>query len=158
MSEPFVPTSPGEPLTIGWKEYITFPEWGVPLVKAKIDTGARTSALDAKRCELIHRSTGLLARLELSLIRRHPETVLVVELPVIRLVVVASSNGDRQERPVIETTICLGPITKRLELTVTDRSPMLMPVLLGRSALAGTFIVDALSKYLLGKKRHTSSQ
>jgi hypothetical protein len=149
--------APGGLLKIGWKEFLDFPEWGVQRVKAKIDTGARTSALDAARCVLERRSAGLMARIDLALNRRRPDRLVTVETPVLRLAVVTSSNGVRQERPVIEAVIRLGPVQKRILLTVTDRSSLLFPILLGREALAGSFIVDVSHKYLLGKANSRGS-
>ena len=140
-------------LLVGWKEYVDFPDWGVQRVKAKVDTGARTSALDVARCHLEHRSDGLFARLELVLNRRRPDRLVAVETPVLRMVWVKNSGGSREERPLIETTLRLGTVEKRIRLTVTDRSHMLIPMLLGREALAGSFVVDAGHKYLLGKRR-----
>ena len=140
---------------IGWKEYLDFPEWGVRRVKAKVDTGARTSALDVARYTLEQRPAGVVARIELALNRRRPERLVTVETPVLRLVVVTSSDGVREERPVIETTVRLGSIEKRVRLTVTDRSGMLFPMLLGREALAGSFLVDVRHKYLLGNRRRS---
>jgi hypothetical protein len=141
------------PVLIGWKEYLDFPEWGLRRVKAKVDTGARTSALDVARYVLERRPEGLFARMDLSLNRRHPDRSLTIEMPVVCLVVVTSSDGVREERPVIETAVRLGPVEKRIRLTVTDRSGMLFPMLLGREALAGSFVVDVGRKYVMGKRR-----
>jgi hypothetical protein len=138
-------------LLIGWKEYVDFPEWGVERVKAKIDTGARTSAFDVSRYVLEDRGQQTIARMELSLSRRRPAQRVTIELPVVRLVVVKSSNGDREERPLIEAAIQIGPVRQRILLTVTNRSSQLFPVLLGRQALARSFIVDVSQKYVLGK-------
>jgi hypothetical protein len=151
MAPPLEPGSaPDGLLLIGWKEYLDFPEWGVRRVKAKVDTGARTSALDAARCTIERRAGRLIACMELALNRRRPDRLVTVEAPVLHQVVVTSSNGVREERPVVETTVRLGQVEKRIRLTVADRSRMLIPVLLGREALAGAFVVDAGRKYLQG--------
>jgi hypothetical protein len=151
------PPGPGDapdgPILIGWKEYVEFPEWGLRRVKAKVDTGARTSALDVTRYVLERRAGGLVARMELALNRRRPDRLATVETPVLRLAVVTSSDGVREERPVIEAAVRLGPVERRIRLTVTDRSGMLFPMLLGREALAGSFVVDVSRKYVLGKRR-----
>jgi hypothetical protein len=144
---------PGRPVTIGWKEYVDFPEWGVRRVKAKVDTGARTSALDVYGCDLEERPQGMVARLKLALNRRHPNRFVTVETPVLGLVMVTNSGGSREERPLIEAAVRLGPVERRIRLTVTDRSRMLIPMLLGREALSGSFIVDVGHKYLLGRRR-----
>ncbi len=138
-------------LTVGWKEFVEFPEWGIRRVKAKIDTGARTSALGALRYELTRtEASGLTAELHLALHRRHPERVHVVSVPVLGMVMVRNTSGRFEERPLIEAAVRLGPLTKRVRFTVTDRSGMRFPMILGRKALEGDFCVDVSRKYLLG--------
>jgi hypothetical protein len=143
-------SGPVRPLRIGWKERITFPQWGIRRVKAKMDTGARTSALGVVGYELFHADgVGLCARLRLALHRKRQDELHMVETPVLRMVTVRNSGGVHEERPLIETEIVLGPVHKRIRLTVTNRSRMLFRVLLGRQALADDFVVDASKKYLL---------
>jgi hypothetical protein len=140
---------PERPLLIGWKEYASFPAWGNSRVKVKIDTGARTSALDVVSCDLREEAGRTLATLRLALNLRHPERILTVETPVLRTVLVSNSNGMRELRPVIATDLRLGPVTKRVQLTVTNRAGMLFRMILGRKALEGDFIVDVSRKYVL---------
>lgn len=139
------------PILIGWKEYLSFPDWGIKRIKVKIDTGARTSALDVARYEL-REETGLgwLADLFLSLDRRHPDRLTAVRARVLRKVVVSNSNGLCEERPLIEAKISLGPVTKSVKLTVTNRSCMLFRMILGRKAIEGDFLVDVSRQYMLG--------
>src|SRR5205823_36357 len=112
-------------------------------------TGARTSALDVLGYELRGTESGLVADLRLALSRKHPERVTIASAPVLKTVVVSSSTGVREERPLIETVIRLGPITKRIRVTITNRSHMLFRMILGRKALEGDFVVDVSKKYLL---------
>jgi hypothetical protein len=138
------------PLVIGWKERLDFPAWGIRRVKAKVDTGARTSALDAVSYELYHADgVGLCIRLRLALMHKHVGELRVVEVPVLRMVVVRNSGGMHEQRPLIETEIRLGPVCKRVRLTVTNRAGMRFRVILGRLALADDFVVDVSKKYLL---------
>jgi hypothetical protein len=137
------------PLTIGWKEYVGFPEWHIRHVKTKIDTGARTSALDALDYDLRQTDSGLVVDLRLALRRKHPERILAITVPVLSMVTVSSSSGLREQRPLIEAAIRLGPITKRVRLTITNRSTMLFRMILGRTALEGDFVVDVSKKYLM---------
>ncbi len=140
------------PVVIGWKERIGFPDWGIRNVKAKIDTGARTSALDVISYELrTVTGKGLIAELRLALHRRRPDKVKTIEAPVLKMVVVSNSSGMREQRPLIETTVSLGPVTKRIRLTVTNRAGMRFAVILGRKALENDFLVDVSQKYLLKK-------
>lgn len=146
--------SAGGPLLIGWKEFVGFPEWGFRRVKAKVDTGARTSALGVVSYDLRPAGPALLiAELRLALNRKHPERVRVVQVPVLRMVVVRNSSGLEEVRPLIETTVRLGPLTKRVRFTITNRSGMLFPLILGRKALEGDFIVNVGQKYLLGSEQ-----
>lgn len=140
--------------TVGWKEYVEFVDWQIRRVKAKIDTGARTSALDVHSYDLKEDAQlGTLATLRVAVDRRHPERVLELVVPVLRMVVVRNSNGMRERRPLVETTVRLGPVTKRVRLTITNRASMRFRMILGRKALEGDFIVDVGQKYLLRKTK-----
>jgi hypothetical protein len=141
------------PLLIGWKEYVDFVDWRLRRVKAKIDTGARTSALDVLSYELREEPNGdKTATLRLALDRRHPERVTEIVTPVLRMVVVSNSSGMREQRPLVETTLRLGAVTKRVRLTIANRSGMRFGLILGRKALEGDFVVDVAKKHLLRKQ------
>jgi hypothetical protein len=73
----------------------------------------------------------------------------VIEAPVLRMVVVRNSGGMQEQRPLIEADVALGPVRKRVQLTVTNRAGMRFRVILGRRALAGDFVVDVSKKYQL---------
>jgi hypothetical protein len=144
-------------LLIGWKEYVTFPEWGNRRIKAKIDTGARTSALDVAGYELRRaEGQGLIAELRLALHRKNRNQLYLIQTPVLRMIAVRNSNGMREQRPLIETSIRLGPVTKRVRLTVTNRAGMRFRMILGRKALEGSFVVDVSQKYVLGSREPSS--
>jgi hypothetical protein len=136
------------PVLIGWKEYVEFPDWGLRHVRAKVDTGARTSALDTKKYELRQVSDGTLrARLVLR-IRTAKARLRVIDVPVLGFVEVRSSNGAHEKRPLIETSLFLGGVVKRVRFTLACRSAMRFRVLLGRTALAPEFLVDVSQQYL----------
>jgi hypothetical protein len=138
------------PVVIGWKEYLDLPEWGLSRVKVKIDTGARTTALGVSVMRMIEEAPGrTLAELELRLYRKHPDAVTTVRVPVLEQVEVRNTSGHFELRPLIGMLIRLGPVTKRVRVTVADRSHMLFPIILGRTALAGDFLIDVGRKYLL---------
>jgi hypothetical protein len=138
--------------TTGWKEYVDFPAWGLTRVKAKLDTGARTTAIGATGCVLVDLpGGGHEAVLTLALYRSRPHTMVTVRAPVVGFTVVRDTGGRAERRVVVETTLRLGPVTKTIRATVTDRSRMLTRVILGRSALAPEFAVDPSRKYLLSK-------
>jgi hypothetical protein len=138
-----------QPILIGWKEYLSLPEWNIPRIKAKIDTGARTSALDVVSYEVRQSQQGLLAELRLALWKKYPERLTVVQTPLLRMIAVSNSSGMREERPLVETMLRLGPVTKRIRLTITNRASMRFRMILGRKALEGDFVVDVSQKYLL---------
>ena len=135
-------------LPIGWKEYIAFPEWGLRRLRAKIDTGATTSALDVASCDVEDTPSGPMARLSVVLNRRRPDKVKVVRLPVVRTVVVRNSSGSAESRPVVAALMRLGPVEKRIHITLTRRKGMRCRMLLGREALSGAFLVDVRRKYV----------
>jgi hypothetical protein len=135
-------------LLIGRRERLSFPEWGLARVRAKIDTGAYSSALGVQKCELFQADDRPMARLSISLNRRSAR-VHVVETPVAGTVTLRTSSGRLEVRTLVEALVCLGPVTRRIRLTVTDRSRMRCPMLLGRQAMAGHFLVDVSRKDLL---------
>lgn|SRR5262245_2011292 len=141
---------PDGPLLIGWKEWAALPDWGVRRIKVKVDTGARTSALDVVGYDLQEvPGVGLVARVRFDLDRKNPGEEKVVFTPVLRLVSVRNTSGVSQSRPLVETQVRLGTKLKRIRLTLTSRAGMLHRMILGREALAGDFVVDASRKFLL---------
>ena len=139
-----------QPIRIGWKEYLQFTEWDLRRIRVKIDTGAHTSALDVVRYELIETAGGgLMASLFLALDHRHPGRFTRIHTPVLRTVAVRNSGGVREERPLVETEVRIGPIRKRIRITITNRSSMRYRMILGREALSDDFLVDVSRKYLL---------
>jgi hypothetical protein len=149
MPPPPCPSSSGVLLPVGWKERVDFPDWRLRRIKAKVDTGARTSALGVVRCELTDDEGSVTARLHIASAGRRAESATVIETPVVRMTVVVNSGGAREQRPVVEALVRLGPVVKRIRLTVTSRAGMRCPMLLGREALEGMFVVDVSRKYLL---------
>jgi hypothetical protein len=137
---------------VGWKERLDFPEWGLHRLRAKIDTGARTSALHAERYTIEETDAGLFVRLLLDLApQRHEAREVLV--PVVRLASVRSSNGVRERRPVIAVQVNLGGVTERVEFTLTNRARMRFRIILGRGALANRFHIDPSRAYLLPRPR-----
>jgi hypothetical protein len=138
-------------LRIGRREHIEFPEWDLDRIRAKIDTGAYSSVLDVADYELVESASGLEVALRILPNRRRPEHVRTVRTAVVGLTTVRSSTGCQERRPVIEPLVRLGPITRRIRLTVTNRSHMRCRMLIGRQALAGVFLVDVGGKDLLAR-------
>ncbi|MEM6459344.1 MAG: RimK/LysX family protein [Planctomycetota bacterium] len=134
---------------VGWRERVRLPDWGVDRLMAKIDTGARTSSIHV--AELEERGDGT-ARFEV-VVRERPERRTVwVEAEVVRRTVVKPSSGDRQERPVVRTRLAMGGKVFPIEVTLVCRKGMLCRMLVGRTALAGRFLVDPEIKHVHRKK------
>jgi hypothetical protein len=148
-----MPPDPAPQRVIGWKERIDFPDWGLRRVRAKIDSGARTSALGAVYYEMRESAGAVLVELVLALDRKRPDRVVHLTAPVLGTVAVTNSGGERELRPYIETAVRIGPVTKVVRFSVTYRRRMRFPLILGRRALAGDFVVDVSRAYLLRKRR-----
>jgi hypothetical protein len=136
--------------TVGWREFVSLPEWGVNRIRAKIDTGARTSAIHvAEICELDN------GRVRFQVvIREHPvRKTIWVEADPVRVSVVKPSSGETQRRIVCRTPLHLAHLACEIELSLVCRQGMLCRMLLGRTALAGLVRVDPAHKYLLTGKR-----
>jgi hypothetical protein len=121
------------PITLGWREWVSLPALGIERIKAKVDTGARTSALHAFAIEELTDNGQRLA-------------------DVVDRRLVSDSGGHRELRWVIVTDIVVGPHSWRAEFTLTARDDMLFRMLLGRTAIAGKATVDPARSYLVGKK------
>lgn len=143
--------------TLGWKEYVALPDLGIPGLKAKIDTGARTSALHVRSFEVVETLPDGSAVIEIRVpLDRRGEREATARVRRVREIQVKDSGGHAELRPVIETTLVLGSVRKRIPLTLTDREGMLFRMLLGRKALEGDFLVDVSRKYVLGGRRRRS--
>ena len=141
---------------IGWVEHVALPRLEVKRLKAKIDTGARTSALHVMRMRTIDTAGGPNRRpiLEITVPGgRRGERPHVVRATVRGFAMVRDTSGRTERRPVIETALKLGPFERRITLTLTDRGDMLFPMLVGRTALGPGVVVDPSRRYLLGRTR-----
>lgn len=145
------PAGAHAPLVVGWKEYLDLPELGIVRLKAKVDTGARTSALHVAALRVLRDDGDGGGEIEfvVPLSRRDPERIVTARARMLRQVRVTDSSGGSEVRPVIETELVLGPVRKRILLTLTDRAGMLFRMLLARKALEGDFLVDVSRRYAL---------
>lgn len=128
-----------EPVLIGWTEYVDLPEWGIQQLRVKVDTGARTSALHVENIEELPRDR---VRFDVVLHRKKRDRRIHVRTRIVRRGRVRSSTGHQSQRLFVETTLQLGPVEKRIELSLVDRQKMIHRMLLGREALQGPFLID----------------
>jgi hypothetical protein len=134
------------PMTLGWRERLALPELGIGLLKAKLDTGARSSSLHVDTLESFQLHGAIWLRFTLSLRRRHPVEV-SCEAPAVDRRIVTDTGGRRSERWFIRTQVILAGQSFSVDVNLTDRRHMLFPLLLGRSALIGRFAVDPAVSY-----------
>ena len=139
------------PIAVGWREWVGFPSMDLPHIKAKMDTGARTSALHAFRLEPFDRGGSEWLRFAVHPLQRRTDLVVWHETEVVDVRSVSDSGGHREERYVVETELALGGRRWPIECTLTNRDSMLFRVLLGRTALAGRVLVDPQGSYLTGR-------
>lgn len=132
---------------VGWREWVSLPELSVKNIKAKVDTGARTSALHSFSLEYFFKGEEEWVRIGLHPIQKS-DAELFTEAKIIDKRIVRDSGGHEEVRPVIETLIVLGAHTFRAELTLTSRDNMKFRMLLGRKALENRFLVDSEGSYL----------
>jgi hypothetical protein len=143
-------------LLIGWREWVAFPKLKLPAVKAKVDTGAKTSALHAFSIEPFTERGILRVRFKVHPIQNRKDIVVVAEADVLDHRYISDSGGHREKRYVIETVLVVGPYEFPIEITLTNRESMAHRMLLGRSAMK-YFMIDPSHNYLLGRPEKTVS-
>ena len=143
---------------IGWREWVAIPELGIPRIKAKVDSGARSSSLHASEIEEFEKDGNLYVRFKVHPKQKKPDFCLPAEAKVIDVRDVKSSSGKSTMRTVISANIRLLDQTVAVELTLADRSEMGFRMLLGREAFRGRFLVDAGNSFYGGKPKRKSKQ
>jgi len=139
-------------ITLGWREWVRLPELGLDHIKAKVDTGARTSALHAFALRPFDDNGR--QRIEFSIHPHQRDTgnVIVCTADVIDERLVRDSGGHADMRWVIAAPLHIGPHVWPIEITLTARDDMMFRMLLGRSAIRGRAQVDASRSYLVGRR------
>ena len=133
---------------VGWREWVALPELGIARVKAKMDTGARSSALHANSIEPYEHDGTACVRFD---VMGEAESVPWHEAPVSDRRMVRSSNGETELRYVIRTALSIAGQTWPVDITLTNRERMDLPMLIGREALAGRALVDPQRSWLCGR-------
>lgn len=129
---------------------MALPELGIPAIKAKVDTGARTSALHTFAIETFEKDGQLKVRFAIHPLQRRRDVELVCTANVVDRRVVSDSGGHRELRYVIRTPVVLGDMKWLIDITLTNRDKMMFRMLLGRSAMEGRLSVNPDGSYLAG--------
>ena len=138
-------------LTFGWREWVALPELGIERIKAKVDTGARTSALHAFSVRDFEVAGQRRVEFKMHPNQGDTQTVVVCQADIKDQRVVRDSGGHEEQRWVIETMVSVGADAWPIEITLTARDDMLFRMLLGRTALKGRALVDPSRSFLIGK-------
>ncbi len=140
---------------IGWNEYVDIPEWGIRRLRAKVDTGARSSALHVENIEELPRDR---VRFDVVLHRVKRERRVHVTTRIARRGRVRSSTGHYETRIFVRAPVRIGPVEREVEVSLVDRERMIFRMLLGRTALSGPFLIDPDRSHVLHPRRRRKAR
>jgi len=140
-----------DPIVIGWREWLALPQLGVAAIKAKVDTGARTSSLHVDTLQTTERDGETWLQFQISSTGRKHSPVYECMAPAVARRMVSDSSGHATLRWFIRTTIELAGERFEAEINLTNRRNMLFPMLFGRLALGQRFVVDPAASYHCGR-------
>jgi hypothetical protein len=143
-------------LRLGWREWCTLPDLGIPAVKAKIDTGAKTSCLHTFRVEPFMQDDVEFIRFQVHPLQKNENLVLSCEAAVKDKRLVSDSGGHKELRYIIETKVVIGDKERLIEMSLTNRDTMRFRMLLGRKAMEENTLVDPAASYLNGRLKARS--
>lgn len=138
-------------ILVGWEEWCAFPDLGLPAIKAKVDTGAKTSALHAFKIRSFFDGGTEFVTFDIHPIQRTKKYVKTCVAPVLDRRYVSDSGGHKEKRYVISTPLLLGSKLWDIEITLTNRDTMAFRMLLGREAMRGKVMVDPIKSCHQGK-------
>lgn len=136
------------PIVLGWREWVALPQLGLPAIRAKVDTGARSSALHVDAMETFQRDGREWVRFGIHPGDGRPEAA--GEAVVLDRRDVTDSGGHRTRRVFIRTRLELAGVSRLIDINLTNRRNMLFPMLLGRTAMARAFRVDPALSFVHG--------
>ena len=143
---------PDEKLVLGWREWVGLPNLGLDSIKAKVDTGARTSALHAFELDTFTENGVDRVNFKIHPVQKDVEKVVCCVADIVDERLVTDSGGHREQRLIIATLLTIGRWSWPIEMTLTSRDNMMFRMLLGRTAIKGVAIVDPARSYTTGKK------
>lgn len=136
---------------VGWREWVALPELAVRRIKAKLDTGARSSALHAFNVKPLQRDGKYLVEFDVHPLQRNDEVIRTCVAEAVDYRWITNSGGGREKRFVIVTALQMGGDTWPIEVTLTDRDQMGFRMLIGRTAMERRLVIDPTASYRLGK-------
>jgi hypothetical protein len=140
-----------EKIIIGWREWLALPDLGIQALKAKVDTGARTSALHTVGLEPFKKGGIQKVRFGVFPLQRRKDIEIYCVADIVDRRRVTSSGGQSEMRYVIQTSVAMGELKWPIELTLTNRKSMRFRMLLGRAAINDIVMVDPAKSYLSGR-------
>ena len=141
---------------VGWREWVALPQIGVKSIKAKLDTGARSSALHAFNLRPLRQDGKLLVQFDVHPFQRNDDIYKTCVAEVVDYRWITNSGGGREKRFVIVTTLQMGRDAWPVEVTLTDRDQMGFRMLIGRTAMEPRLIIDPTKSYRLGRPRKSN--
>ena len=135
-------------LVIGWREVVALPDLGISQIEVKVDTGAKSSALNAVLLQKFQRNSQEIIRFKVYPYQQDTRYYVTTEAKLLEHREVRNSGGEVQIRPVILTTIELGGRQWEIELSLTNRDVMKYPMLLGRQAVRDRFLVHPGKRFI----------
>lgn len=148
-----IPSMPQKDLmTLGWREWVSLPDLGLGSIKAKVDTGARTSTIHAFSVRTFEQGGRERVEFLVHPFQKDTDTVVACQADILDRRVVSDSGGHKEERIIIETLLNIGDRSWPIEATLTSRDTMLFRMLLGRTAIKGKAVVNPARSYVVGRK------
>ena len=138
---------------VGWREIVALPKLKIPRIKAKVDTGAKSSALHAFNIEELTHNGKSIVRFQVHPLQKDDRTTITTKAKLLEYREVTNSGGQAELRPVITTEVTIGQQTWTIDLTLTDRYQMGFRMLLGRQAIRNKFLVDSGKSFLQGEPK-----
>ncbi|WP_372863143.1 ATP-dependent zinc protease [Spongiibacter sp.] len=145
-------TTESTPVVLGWREWISLPGLGIAHLKAKVDTGARSSSLHAFDIQKVEQDGQAWVEFKVHPHQHDNEQTVSCRAPLKDYRQVTDSGGHRSMRYVIETEMQLGNENIIAEITLADRSDMLFRMLIGRTAMTGRYVVDPSRSYCVSQR------